>query len=420
MKKSRWIVLLTLWIFVTLNIRPISATQSTVDITFGIQGQVRTDLGGSYDWAYASVLQYDGKIVVAGVSNSKGTYDFALVRYNSNGSLDQNFGNQGITLTDFNNSTDWAYAIVIQPDAKIIVAGTSNNHLALARYMPNGILDMTFGDKGLVTNSLRPLTTDIVHGITLQPDGKILIAGVTILSTVTLNPEGDFLLARYLTNGSLDPSFGVGGISTTDFDTGSYDEANTLALQPDGAIILGGYSNHRGSDALYGPDHLALARYTNNGSLDSTFADNGKLVINGGSIKEAINSVIIAPDKTIIIGGFVNGEKRGDLFLARLQDNGKILNISITDLGTNSERISSLTFHLNGDIIAGGQVALHDYADFAIFRYDPKGHLEDVSIADFEGRESRIHSVLVQPDGKIVAVGQSETDFALTRFIGGK
>lgn len=418
MKKSRWLTIILFGIFLWFNILSASAVSGDVDLS------IRTNLGGTYDWAYATAIQPSGQIIVAGVSNSHGTYDFVLASYNPEGVINW------VTFTDFDKSYDWAYSLALQPDGKIILGGVSNNHFALSRYDSNGLLDTSFGNSGKVIDKLRPLTKDTIHGIAIQPDGKILAAGVTVDNVVTLNPQGDFMIARYNSDGSPDLTFGIGGIVTTDFNHGSYDEANTLALQSDGKIVLGGYTNTRSKDALYGPDHLALARYFWNGTLDPNFGEGGKLVINGNSLKEAITSVIMGPDQTILAAGFIDGEHRGNLFLTRLQPNG-IPSIgwgntgggqTIENLGTHSERITSLVLQSDGKIVAGGQTAISNNADFTVFRYNANGILDPsfekggIATIDFGGREDRIHAVVIQRDSKIVAVGQSETDFALVRI----
>ena len=412
-----------------------SASPGTLDASFGVGGALRTNFGGTYDWAYATAIQPDGRILAAGVSDAHGTYDFAVARYTSAQQLDPTFGNHGVVLTDFGHSYDWAYALALQPDGKIVVAGVSDvsgsKDFALARYNPDGTLDPKFGLRGLVTLNVRSLTADIIHGIVIQPDGKIVVGGVTFEDVFTLRPHGDFMVARLMPDGSRDLTFGIGGVTTTDFGDGSYDEPYAVVLQPDGNVVLGGYTNSGGGPGvLFGADNLALARYLPNGLLDPSFGEGGKVVFDAGALDERILALALAPDGGLVAGGYTNGERRGDLLLARLRtdglldgrfgDNGK--GFSVTDLGTNSERIASLVLEPDGKIVAGGQTAVADNADFAVFRYDPEGRLDrsfgrnGVATFDFQGREDRVHALALQPDGKIVAVGQSEADFGLVRF----
>ena len=412
-----------------------SADPGTLDVSFGDTGALRTNLGGTYDWAYATAIQPDGDILAAGVSNAGGTYDFALARYNSTHELDPAFGDGGVVLTDFGESYDWAYALALQPDGKIVVAGVSDasgsKDFALARFLPNGSLDPGFGAGGLVTQSMRSLTADIIRGIAVQPDGRIVAGGVSYEDVATTGPNGDFLVARYLPDGTNDLSFGIGGLMTTDFGSGAYDEPYAVLLQPDGKIVLGGYTNDaEGPGVLFGADQLALARYGPNGLLDPSFGKGGTVVFDGGSLDERILALAVAPDGGLLAGGYVNGEKRSDLLLARLRSDGTLdekfgmtaKGLSINDFGTHSERLSSLVVQPDGKIVGGGQTAVADHADFAVFRYDAGGVLDDsfgrggVASFDFDGREDRVHAVALQPDGKILAVGQSEADFGLVRF----
>jgi uncharacterized delta-60 repeat protein len=415
---------------------PAEAAPGSLDVSFGVGGSIRTNIGGTYDWAYAAAIQPDGRILAAGVSNARGTYDFALARYTATRDLDPTFGNGGVVLTDFGQSYDWAYALALQPDGKILVAGVSDvsqsSDFALARYNRDGTLDRDFGHGGLVTVDFRPLTVDIVHGIAVQPDGRIVVAGVTYEDVVTLRPHGDFMVARLLPNGKNDVSFGLGGVMTTDFGDGSYDEPYAVAIQPDGKIVLAGYTNQgSGPGVLFGADQLALARYLANGFLDPQFGEGGRIVFDGGSLDERLLALTVTPDGGLVAGGYVNGERRSDLLLVRLGRDGNFVpgfgntrrGISINDLGTNSERISSLVVQPDGKIVAGGQTAVFNNADFAIFRYEPNGLFDSgfgrdgVATFDFQGREDRVHAVALQADGKIVAVGQSEADFAVARFI---
>jgi uncharacterized delta-60 repeat protein len=325
--------------------------------------------------------------------------------------------------------------MALLPDGKILLAGVSDasgsKDFALARYNANGTLDSGFGEGGLVSDQTRSLTADIIRGIALQPDGRIVVAGVTYGDVAALEPNGDFMVARYLPDGQKDLTFGVGGVMTTDFSDSSYDEPYAVVLQPDGKIVLGGYTNAaNGPGVLFGADQLALARYLPNGLRDPSFGQGGLVIFDGGSLDERILALALAPDGSLIAGGYVNGERRSDLLIARLRTDGTLEKgfgnrdngLSINDLGTNSERIASLVIQPDGKIVAGGQTAVAHNADFAVFRYDSHGLLDPtfgrsgVANFDFGGREDRIHAVALQRDGKIVAVGQSEADFAVARF----
>lgn len=409
------------------------ATPGEVDATFGAGGTLTTNFGGTYDWAYGVAVQPDGRILAAGVSNAGGTYDFALARYAPDHSLDPTFGEQGTVTTDFGDSYDWAYGLALLPDGRIVVAGVSDlggsKNLALARYLPNGSLDPSFGNGGLVVEGRRPLTVDIAHGLAVQPDGHVLVAGVTYEDKVSLRQEGDFIAARYTPDGSADPTFGVGGIVTTDFNRGSYDAAHALALQPDGRVLLGGYStNTAGRGTLFGAEQLALARYLPSGVPDFGFGRGGKVIVDAGSLDEEIRALAMAPDGGIVAAGFANGERRGDVLVARFRTDGQLdrgfgdRGLSITDFGTHSERLTAVALQPDGSVVAAGEIAREHHGDFAVLRYDRTGRLdrsfgaEGVASVDFGQRHDRAFAMALDPAGKVVTVGFSENDFALARF----
>ena len=204
-----------------------------LDTDFGAQGMVITPIGSDAE-AYAAALQADGKIVVAGTSTEG---HFTLTRYQADGSLDDGFGVNGISTTNVGKAGR-AYALAIQPDGKIVVAGFSTgiagDDFALARYLPDGSLDPDFGTNGMQTTNLN--FYDGANSIVIQPDGKIMIAGTTLIETKQV-----FALTRYHSNGQLDMEFGVGGKVTTQTSTWG-DGANALALQADGKIVVGGFS----------------------------------------------------------------------------------------------------------------------------------------------------------------------------------
>jgi uncharacterized delta-60 repeat protein len=211
-------------------------SSGAVDTTFGNRGSVLTDFGGKDDVANAVAIQSDGKILAAGYAFVGGSYDFGVARYNANGTLDSTFGYRGQVTTDFHGYCDAAMAIALQQDGKIVVGGhvwVNGDDFGLVRYMPNGTLDWTFGIGGLVTTDVSG-STDTINGLAIQTDGKIVAAG-----TSHVGLSEDFSVARYGADGTPDAAFGNSGIVLTGFD-GSDDSAEAVVLQPDGKIVVAG------------------------------------------------------------------------------------------------------------------------------------------------------------------------------------
>src|SRR5215831_269955 len=214
----------------------------TLDTSFGTGGKVTTDIARSPDGAIAIVRQPDEKYVVAGNSYINGHFDFVLARYNSNGALDTTFGTGGKVITNLAGVSAQAYSVAVQRDGKIVVAGGANVNggydFALVRYNSNGTLDASFGTHGQVFTDFGTAQQGFsfaqAFALALQPDGKIVLEGQAYLGQ-----DYDFALARYNINGTLDTSFGSGGRVITAFATPNAG-ANSVALQPDGMIVAGG------------------------------------------------------------------------------------------------------------------------------------------------------------------------------------
>lgn len=233
----------------------------SLDSTFGSAGKVITGGGSRVN---AVSIQSDGKIIAAGVGRLNPDSDFALVRYNPNGSLDTSFDGDGKVFTDFNsNSYEGAFSSVIQPDGKIVVAGYIQNinhdDFAVARYNADGSLDLTFDGDGKVVTAIGN-GFDEAFAVALQSNGKIVVAGRA--ETVA---SYDFALARYNPNGSLDMSFDSDGRVITSFSSGEYDGAQAVAIQPDGKIIAAGSVNLTGGGSM-----LALTRYVGDSKPNRT------------------------------------------------------------------------------------------------------------------------------------------------------
>jgi uncharacterized delta-60 repeat protein len=247
----------------------------SLDASFGSAGTVTTNISPGEDKPYAIALQGDGKIVVAGSSQYGDQHMIALARYKPNGTLDARFGNGGTVTTAIGvGHQDYAYAVVVQADGKIVVAGSSSSIsqdlFALARYNANGTIDTSFGSGGTVTTAVG--LGDVAYALAIQPDGKIVVAGSSWNNT-----QSRFALARYNSDGTLDTSFGSGGTITTAIGI-HYDRAQSLVLQPDGKIVVAGFSLNDQGRALF-----ALARYDTNGTLDPAFGSGGTVTTTIGT-----------------------------------------------------------------------------------------------------------------------------------------
>ncbi len=337
-------------------------SNGSLDLSFGTGGKVTTPFGSDQSCARSLILQPDGKLVAAGYSDD----DFALARYNSDGSLDLSFGTGGKVTTHFSIYADGTESLILQPDGKLVAAGHSNRDFALARYNSDGSLDLSFGTGGKVITSFGS-DQSRARSLILQPDGKLVAAG----SSGNIS-NYDFALARYNSNGSLDLSFGTDGTVTTPI--GSYDHAYSLILQPDGKLVAAGQSNNGGYD-------FALARYENDGDLDSSFGTGGKVTTPIGSSNDNARSLILQPDGKLVAAGYSNNGGY-DFALARYNSNGS-LDLSfgtggkvITPIGSSTDYAHSLILQPDGKLVAAGSSDNGSNDDFALARYNSNGSLD--------------------------------------------
>jgi len=343
-------------------------TEGGLDRTFSGDGKVTTDVGTGSDQPLAVAVQADGKILVAGktqvgaqAANRYPRYDFAVVRYLPNGSLDTNFGTAGKVTTKIGGGTTplgtdavpaaTVFALAVQPDGKIIAAGEAintmsngagNGDFALARYTPNGDLDTEFGVNGTLTTDFvgsAPVSSDTATSVALQSDGKILVAG-------TANNSQVFALARYNTNGSLDRSFGSFGKVTLNLTAG-LDVAFGLGVQRDGRIVLAGTADY--SAGLRSSDDFGIARFTSDGEIDTTFS-RGLVRTAIGSGADVAKGMAIQTDGDIVVAGSSYNGKDNDFALTRFSGDETSPSISITRSGTGSlgaGATDALTFTLS-------------------------------------------------------------------------
>jgi len=264
-------------------------TDGNLDATFGSEGLVELDLDGR---AAAVALQPDGKIVVGG---GWGTYEnLGVLRLLANGDLDFTFGTDGVTTVP-NAGNDLVSDIAMQPDGSIVLVGTidrfnewDTQDMALVRLLPDGSLDPTFGDDGEARIDLGDAESG--HGLALQPDGKILVAGDTLVPY-----DRDAIVVRTTSTGALDSSFGAGGVVHIPYGA-DFDQFNDLLLQADGTIIATGFSG------AYGNRDFIVARVLPDGSLDPTFDVDGKVSHDLGGDDSAWALDVQADGKILLAG----------------------------------------------------------------------------------------------------------------------
>ncbi|HEU4390936.1 MAG TPA: hypothetical protein VFV34_24235 [Blastocatellia bacterium] len=293
-------------------------SDGSLDTTFGSGGWVRTDFG-AFDASTAVVIQEDGKIVASGEADQV----FAVARYNIDGTLDQKFGTGGKVIIDSFGKGVYAYDLAIQPDGKIVAVGgtflASEEDYSLVRLTAKGALDPMFGSGGKVTTNFFLCrgyrSSDQARAIALQKDGKILVAGLTY--DACGGTEGDFALARYNSDGSLDSTFGTNGKVTTDFFVGP-DGGYDIAMEPNGKIVVAGTVLQ-----YFAGYKFAVARYDIDGNLDATFGEGGKAAAAMGGIEDyALDTAVQLDGKIVVVG-----QSRGDFAVARFESGIPIPNI---------------------------------------------------------------------------------------------
>ncbi len=406
-------------LMVAVLFAPMAWTESAratgeLDLTFGFRGVASTDFFGKADIAYDMLVQPDGKIVVIGMVHTDFTdwYDFALARYNTDGTLDNTFGNGGKVFTNF-NVDDKAYAAALQPDGKIVVVGStvavwgsSQVDFAVARYNSNGTLDSTFGSGGKTTVDFETID-DFARAVVVQSDGKILVGG-TVRVVHPTGHDTDFGLARLNSNGTLDTTFdGDGKVNTTFPNGGGFvnDELTSMLLYADGRILTGGSSS--------GFSSFAAALFNPNGSLDTSFDSDGKLLLEFPAIK----GMVLQPDGKIVAGGNyipIGGSTLG-FAVNRINPDGSLDTTFngdgrvMTPPRNWSEIAADVALTPDGKIVMVGS---NDTGQFVISRYLANGDPD----LNFGSRGKfftymglgppRAYAAAIQADGKLLVAGQ--------------
>lgn len=395
-------------------------TYSLLAANFGTEGIVTTNAGGYFNEIQAIEFDNNGRFVVAGTG---GGVKAALARYKTDGTLDNTFGTGGKVIANTGTVESRAYDFAIQNDGRIISAGVAygdgqNNDFFLCRYNSDGTPDNTFGTNGAVTTDFNS-GSDEARAVTLQPDGKIVVAGWAF--------DGfryNFALARYLATGALDPSFGTGGKKTVVIQTGSSSKAYAMTLQPDGKIVLGGTVINANAD-------FALVRLNADGSLDNSFNGSGKLVKDIAGRNDGINAMILQNDGTIVVAGHEISyapAAAGNVVVARFTASGSPDplfdgdGIRITDLGGDNDQATGVSLQPDGRLLVS---AIGANRDFNVLRYNTNGSpditfgVNGVASKDF-GNRSDVPNAIQFYQNDIYVAGKTHSSggdlFALGRF----
>ncbi len=360
--------------------------------------------------AYAMAVQMDGRIVVGGQAEVSDSAVIAMVRYQPDGSLDSTFGVDGVVSLDIGGASQTISALLIQSDGKIIAGGTDGLNFMAARFLANGALDPGFGTAGMTISDFGALS--FLSALAFQPDGKIIGAG-----------ELDHLscVARYSSNGTLDASFGVNGMVSTDI--GLWDGAMGVAVEPNGRIVTCGHSSGA----------YAYARYDVDGGLDPDFGDgsDGMLIVDPPGAAGTPVAIALQPDGKIISAGYSGG----DFCAVRLNADGLpdpgfggSEGTVLVSVGTSNGQVGAMALQPDGRILIGGK-ALYVNSSYTLLRLNSDGGLDGtfgsdgVVHTDLGEGISKITALCLQPDHRFLATGShaggEPTTFTTVRYFMG-
>jgi uncharacterized delta-60 repeat protein len=415
---------------------PSWAAAGDLDPSWGGDGTVISLFGATGGWLNQLAFQSSGKMIAAGFDGAGVVTDFAVARYNDDGTLDTTFGaGAGYVTTDFDGTDfDFARGVAVTGGDKIILGGSANGDLALVRYQPSGSLDLGFGTGGKVTLDIQG-AMDSIRSVLVRPsDSKITVAGYATMSDNGTN----FVVARFRSNGVLDTTFGVNGLGYNVTNVGGGDQARGAVFGPNGTILVAGYTKFG-----TGVQDFAVVRYRPNGTLDPTFGTGGMKIIDLGAGDVARDIKVQADNKIVVCGYTGAGGGRpagpekgpGDFAVVRLLTNGTLDTsfgggdgIATFDPG-GSDHARACAIQPDGKIILSGDTWVSPNDKFATVRFNSDGTVDGtfgtggMVVTDFGpgGGDEHACDVKVLPDGRIIAVGPYTTagapDWALVRYL---
>jgi len=420
-------------------------TPGTLDFSFGNNGITLTNYSnnGDNNYSYASALQADGKIVLGGHSVNGGVDNMTFVRYNPDGTLNYDFNAGGIKVfQQFAGSDDRVEALIIQPDGKIIAVGyttnSTNTQMTVTRLNTDGSLDNSFNANGMTLINFGNTVNAYGRSVALQDDGKIIVGGY--IEFTDQNPEVNGAICRLTSSGVLDNTFGVNGMISHDI-LSQWNYMTQVAIQ-DEKIILGGMSIRSADNARF----VTLCRYNTDGSLDTGFGTSGVTSVENSvaiSVNASRSGMCISEDGKIILADYVVvGWYDSDLAVWRFHPDGSTDNyfgnagIVVTAM-EGSSGAAAVAVQADGKIVVGGwhYTPVPLSYDFVLVRYLENSYLDInfgtegtgvviTNASSSAGLFDISYSLLIQEDGEILASGVAETDntgydFAVARYHAG-
>gem|GEM_PF-920472 len=404
------------------------------DMTFHWNSKAALQFNDKASAANALVPDADGRVILAGYATLEDRERFGLMRLLPDGTPDPSFGANGQVLTDFGTSIQRANALALQPDGKIVAAGFirtgKDADFALARYLPDGTPDPSFGTNGLVTTKIDSLS-DVIWDIALQSNGRIVVCGST-LSTSVFNFPSFFVVARYLPDGKLDPTFGGFGTVVTDLNADEEsDIARSVTISSTGFIVVAGYSAENLASKI------SVVRYRPSGLLDSNFGASGIASLTAvPTYGNFCTDIKTLPGDQLLLTGMAENVDFKDIFLLKLLPNGS-RDASfgqngqiIRSFSSKDDNAAALALRPDGHILVAGDTRAEGdfYTDALLFQFNADGSKDatfgnDGAVVGDLGTSADVGTaVLVFPDGKILAGGSTnnepyKNDWALLRFL---
>jgi uncharacterized delta-60 repeat protein len=406
----------------------IAQTAGSLDPSFGTAGKVQLDLGGIDSKAYAVSLQSDGAIVVSGYSTSA-VYgkDFTVIRLDTDGNLDASFGDNGFASFDLQTgSDDIVYSSIIQTDGKIVLAGICDDGIekkaALVRLNDDGSLDENFGVGGVVLSDWASGQQDIIRVIKYHAaTGNLVVGGTSEVSSTSAQP----IVARYLSTGELDNTFNTTGIKSMAIIAG--DELRTfvvedLEVKANGKISVAGWKRYITGVISY---EWWAGRLLSNGDMDNTFSTDGVVNFDESGSNLAYAMELKSNDDLVLFGTkSFNG--LNTMRLLGITSIGNIPGSSTSfNIGADQDIAYTSATDMNGNYVFAGSSGTPTSNSFAIVRASSSGVADasfgtsGIVITNFTaGTTNECHEITIQTDNKIVAVGFGGDQFAIARYLG--